>query len=180
MAAIYNYKLSPFAVNMKSIKSMGSILPAVRIDQDQIFRTSKMMMISGTIGTGRSMESFTFTYRGKFDYSSEAKFLKSNIKHMTYGFVDGVVSFKNINLPFSDAEKIDKKMLKRNNRIIGSSCDDTLNGFNGDDILIGGRGADKFFASKGKDTVKDFNLSHGDRIVIRGGFSVNAEKMAYQ
>ena len=176
MATIYNYKASPFAINMSSVKSMGSILPAIKIDNDQIFRMSKMLMISGTIGKGRDMEPFTFTYKGNFDYSSEAKYLKSNIKHMTYGFIDGGMSFKNINLSFKDAGKMDRIMLKRNNKIIGSRYNDTLNGFNGDDVLIGGRGADKFIASKGKDIAKDFSLKHGDRIVIRGEFSINAEK----
>ena len=135
-----------------------------------------MMAISGKIGTGRNMEPFTFTYKGDFDYSSEAKYLKSNIKYMTYGFIDGGMSFKNINLSFEDEGKWDRIMVNRNNRIIGSRYNDTLNGFNGDDILIGGRGADKFIASEGKDIAKDFSLKHGDRIVIRGGFSINSEK----
>ena len=57
-----------------------------------------------------------------------------------------------------------------NDKLDGGAGNDILIGGSGDDILIGGTGADTFVwkaGDIGKDVIKDFNASEGDRIDLR-------------
>ena len=49
------------------------------------------------------------------------------------------------------------------NALKGTSDDDRLKGKNGDDVFYGYSGADYFDCGKGKDTIKDFSPSEGDK-----------------
>ncbi len=49
------------------------------------------------------------------------------------------------------------------NTLRGTSNDDRLKGKNGSDVFYGYSGADYFDCGKGKDTIKDFNPSEGDK-----------------
>ena len=49
------------------------------------------------------------------------------------------------------------------NTLRGTVDDDRLKGKNGDDVFHGYSGADYFECGKGKDTIKDFNPSEGDK-----------------
>lgn len=48
--------------------------------------------------------------------------------------------------------------------LYGGLGNDVLRGGLGNDLLVGGGGADLFYISRGKDTIKDFNLTEGDVI----------------
>ena len=50
--------------------------------------------------------------------------------------------------------------------LVAGPGNDLLDGGSGDDILKGGLGRDKFVLSKGKDIIKDFDVSQGDVIKI--------------
>ena len=56
--------------------------------------------------------------------------------------------------------------------VYGGEGDDTLCGGKGKDTVFGGSGADKFLVSRGRDLVRDFNVTEGDVI---SGFTSDAE-----
>ena len=59
----------------------------------------------------------------------------------------------------------------------GNDGDDTLNGGPGNDILIGGAGADRYRLSAGKDTIKNFSITAGDRIVINNSIELRIRQV---
>ena len=59
----------------------------------------------------------------------------------------------------------------------GGHGKDRLHGGNGDDTLIGGAGADVFKLSKGSDTIKDFSIEGGDRLLIRNAIKLTIEQV---
>ena len=60
---------------------------------------------------------------------------------------------------------------KDNDTVSGDEGDDRLSGDLGNDVLTGGAGADRFVlrAGAGADTVTDFNMAQGDRILLATG-----------
>ena len=63
-----------------------------------------------------------------------------------------------------------------NDRLRGQAGDDTLNGGPGNDVLIGGAGADRYRLSAGKDTIKNFSITAGDRIVINNSIELSIKQ----
>ena len=60
-------------------------------------------------------------------------------------------------------------------QLYGANGDDYLSGGSGDDILEGGSGADIFALSAGDDLITDFSLEDGDKIDIKGKYTVLVE-----
>lgn len=67
-----------------------------------------------------------------------------------------------------------------NDELIGGTGDDTLQGGSGNDFLTGGEGADTFIfklGETGADTIRDFNLSEGDKLDL-SSYGISTEAAA--
>jgi Ca2+-binding RTX toxin-like protein len=54
-----------------------------------------------------------------------------------------------------------------NDIVSGSPGDDSLVGNDGDDDLYGGPGRDQFWCNSGVDTIHDYSLAEGDKIMSK-------------
>ena len=171
----------------KGINSKIENAPVKHPSQLNAFFTGSVDHFSGTVVTQNSKTySYKYylngknqkvTYKGKFDFSTTAKFKQSTINSYHHYIQNKLNSYLiGINYTFAEfliyptvkyANKVMKKFFKKNDKLIGGKAKDKLWGYagndkisgsSGNDILCGGLGKDKLIGGKGKDI---FKLSKG-------------------
>ena len=160
---------------IKSLNQLNLILDG-NIGNNTTIITQNSSTLSGKFKVkGKTIK---LTYKGKFNYSTQAKWLQSSIKsgyiyinNKLDGYLVGV-NYKvgdsyNAVSSVKSANKLMSKIFKKNDTILGGKGNDNLWGYlgndkisggAGNDILCGGLGNDKLIGGKGKDI---FKLSKG-------------------
>ena len=135
-----------------------SSIPYVEVDQDSLTGTDRTWQGYGVIDIDGTIHETQFTYYGRFDYSSEQRFLNSaitgaNLASPTYGSF----SVREMNFRVSDflddPDIVSAKLLAGNDTIIGTNFADKLDGHKGNDTIYGGRGNDQIIGGTGTNQV---------------------------
>ena len=135
-----------------------SSIPYVEVDQDSLTGTDRTWQGYGVIDIDGTIHETQFTYYGRFDYSSEQRFLNSaitgaNLASPTYGSF----SVREMNFRVSDflddPDIVSAKLLAGNDTIIGTNLADKLDGHKGNDTIYGGRGNDQIIGGTGTNQV---------------------------
>jgi Ca2+-binding RTX toxin-like protein len=135
-----------------------SSIPYVEVDQDSLTGTDRIWQGYGVIDIDGTIHETQFTYYGRFDYSSEQRFLNSaitgaNLASPTYGSF----SVREMNFRVSDflddPDIVSAKLLAGNDTIIGTNFADKLDGHKGNDTIYGGRGNDQIIGGTGTNQV---------------------------
>ena len=135
-----------------------SSIPYVEVDQDSLTGTDRTWQGYGVIDIDGTIHETQFTYYGRFDYSSEQRFLNSaitgaNLASPTYGSF----SVREMNFRVSDflddPDIVSAKLLAGNDTIICTNFADKLDGHKGNDTIYGGRGNDQIIGGTGTNQV---------------------------
>ena len=167
-----------------------SSIPYVEVDQDSLTGTDRTWQGYGVIDIDGTIHETQFTYYGRFDYSSEQRFLNSaitgaNLASPTYGSF----SVREMNFRVSDflddPDIVSAKLLAGNDTIIGTNLADKLDGHKGNDTIYGGRGNDQIIGGTGTNQVwgqggrDTFYVAKGSGHSVVRDFKKGEDKIAF-